>query len=103
MCVQYLITVVVVSILLPVHCYLCLFSGGTEEYGVMVDKLMKQYTSSLFIAVGFSMGGNIITKFLGTHPEIQKNFIGAVSCCQGYDVNEYVNSAVKVKKKCFES
>lgn len=63
--------------------------GGTEEYGSMVESVMKQYANSLFIAVGFSMGGNIITKFLGEHPETQKRFIGAVACCQAYDVNEY--------------
>lgn len=66
----------------------CWWTGGTEEYGVMVENLMKEHPGSLFIAVGFSMGGNIITKFIGEHPEIQKRFIGGVACCQGYDVME---------------
>jgi len=62
--------------------------GGTEEYGLMVSEMMEKYSYNKFIAVGFSMGANIVMKYLGEHEEIQSRFIGAISCCQGYDVLE---------------
>ena len=64
------------------------FAGGTEEFGVMAKEIMAMYPASLFIAVGFSMGGNVVTKFMGEHPAKQHRFLGAISCCQGYDINE---------------
>jgi abhydrolase domain-containing protein 2 len=66
-------------------------AGGTEEYSIMVEEVRKSYPDSTFIAVGFSMGGNVITKYLGERPERQLHFIGAVCCCQGYDVAELVH------------
>lgn len=52
--------------------------------------MMSMHPSSQFIAVGFSMGANIVIKYLGEHPDEQSRFIGAMSCCQGYDALEYV-------------
>jgi len=54
----------------------------------MVDEMMCKYPDDKFIAVGFSMGANIIIKYLGEHEQLQSRFVGAVSCCQGYDVVE---------------
>jgi predicted alpha/beta-fold hydrolase len=52
----------------------------------MVNSLSKKYPSTLIISVGFSLGGNLITKYLGeknvTKPA---NLIGGISICQGYD------------------
>jgi len=62
--------------------------GETEEYGLMVDEMVAKYPASKFIAVGFSMGANIVVKYLGEHEETQSRFIGAVSCCQGYNIVE---------------
>jgi len=63
-------------------------TGGTEEFAAMVEEIVHLFPSLLKIAVGFSMGGNIIMKYLGESPKNQKKFIGAVSCCQGYDILE---------------
>ena len=54
----------------------------------MVDEMVAKYPASKFIAVGFSMGANIVVKYLGEHEEAQSRFIGAVSCCQGYNIVE---------------
>ena len=47
------------------------------------------------IAVGFSMGANVVIKYLGEVPERQKLFQGAISFCQGYDIIKWV---VRVQK-----
>ena len=52
----------------------------------MADEMMCRYPDDKFIAVGFSMGGNIVVKYLGEHQQAQSRFIGAVSCSQGYHV-----------------
>jgi len=54
----------------------------------MVDEMRRKYPDSKFIAVGFSMGANIVVKYLGEHEEAQTWFIGAISCCQGYNMIE---------------
>lgn len=60
--------------------------GGTEEYSAVIDRLVTSYPTSNIIAVGFSMGANIVLKYLGEDVNNQAKVIGAVSCCQGYDV-----------------
>ena len=75
-------------------------SGGTDEYGVMVDEMMSKYPDNKFIAVGFSMGGNIVVKYLGEHEYAQSRFIGAISCCQGYDIVESVSVYFCLIKLC---
>ncbi|XP_071943473.1 monoacylglycerol lipase ABHD2-like [Antedon mediterranea] len=60
--------------------------GGTEEYAGMVDYVLKNFASSKLIAVGFSMGANIVVKYLGEKPQRQKHFECALSICQGYDI-----------------
>lgn len=62
--------------------------GGTEEYGQMIDDIMEKYNSTKIIAVGFSMGGNIVSKYLGERMEHQRKVLCGVSVCQGYDINE---------------
>lgn len=55
----------------------------------MVDNLEKQYPSSAIVAVGFSLGGNIVTKYMGEkNGKKPKNVIGGISICQGYNAVE---------------
>ncbi|KAJ6649943.1 Abhydrolase domain-containing protein 2, partial [Pseudolycoriella hygida] len=60
--------------------------GHTEDYAEMVANLEKKYPTSKIVSVGFSLGGNLISKYLGetgkNHP---KNIIGGISICQGYN------------------
>ena len=52
----------------------------------MVEYLRDKYPGKKFIGVGFSLGANILLKYLGERPERQAYFLGAQSWCQGYDV-----------------
>ncbi|XP_071788506.1 monoacylglycerol lipase ABHD2-like [Asterias amurensis] len=62
--------------------------GDTEEYSVMVDHMREKFPHSAFISVGFSMGANIIVKYLGEEPRRQNMFLCGVSVCQGYDITK---------------
>ena len=61
--------------------------GGTGDLSAMVDYLRDKYPGKKFVGVGFSLGANILLKYLGERPERQTYFLGAQSWCQGYDVN----------------
>jgi abhydrolase domain-containing protein 2 len=55
----------------------------------MVSSLVKKHPNTHVIAVGFSLGGNLITKYLGEKNVVKpSNIIGGISICQGYDANE---------------
>ncbi len=56
----------------------------------MIDRLHKLYPATSIIAVGFSMGANIVVKYIGEDVKNQTKVIGAISCCQGYDVMQLV-------------
>lgn len=62
--------------------------GGTDEFGRMVDDLLEKYPDTKILAVGFSMGANIVTKYLGENVENQNKVLCGMSVCQGYEVNE---------------
>ena len=54
----------------------------------MVDHMREKFPHSGFISVGFSMGANIIVKYLGEEPKRQNMFLCGVSVCQGYDITK---------------
>lgn len=55
----------------------------------MVQNLVVKYPTTNVVAVGFSLGGNLITKYMGDLTHIRpKNVIGGISICQGYDALE---------------
>ena len=53
----------------------------------MVTVLSKRYPATKFVCVGFSMGGNVVTKYLGEEKRT-KRIIAGISLCQGYDAKE---------------
>ena len=53
-----------------------------------MDKLLDMYPDSKLIAVGFSMGANIVTKYLGESRAHQGKFLCGISVCQGYEINK---------------
>ncbi|XP_074647163.1 monoacylglycerol lipase ABHD2-like isoform X2 [Tubulanus polymorphus] len=61
--------------------------GGTDEYKTMVEYVSEYYSGSTLIAVGCSMGANVISKYLGENPNNQKLFLCGLSICQGYDLH----------------
>ena len=60
--------------------------GGTEELAAMVTHITSVGNHQRLIGVGFSMGANILMKYLGEEPSRQELFECAVSVCQGYDI-----------------
>ena len=62
--------------------------GNTSDYDGMVQDLVKRYAGTKFICVGFSMGGNLVTKYLGEDRRRPKNIVAGISSCQGYDANQ---------------
>lgn len=50
----------------------------------MVGYIKKTYPQSQLIVVGFSLGGNIVCKFLGESHANQERVLCCVSVCQGY-------------------
>ncbi|CAG0919286.1 unnamed protein product [Notodromas monacha] len=78
--------------------------GGTTELETMVRELLVQFSSTKIICFGFSMGGNIVTRFLASScfdaekskdkiknaagdagDEPWKRVVGGISVCQAYD------------------
>ena len=59
--------------------------GHTAETDQLVQIIDKKYVEPK-IMVGFSMGGNIVAKYLTEKPERQKLFVSMVNVCQGYDI-----------------
>lgn len=50
----------------------------------MVSYIQQTFPQTWLIVVGFSLGGNIVCKFLGENPSNQDRVMCCVSVCQGY-------------------
>lgn len=59
-------------------------TGCTWEFGAMVNYIRKTYPLSQLVVVGFSLGGNIVCKYLGETQANQDKVLCCVSVCQGY-------------------
>ncbi|XP_013880514.1 monoacylglycerol lipase ABHD2 [Austrofundulus limnaeus] len=58
--------------------------GCTWEFGAMVGHIRQAFPQTLLVVVGFSLGGNIVCKFLGEKRSNQERVLCCVSVCQGY-------------------
>uniref|UniRef100_A0A8C8JA90 Monoacylglycerol lipase ABHD2 n=1 Tax=Oncorhynchus tshawytscha TaxID=74940 RepID=A0A8C8JA90_ONCTS len=58
--------------------------GCTWEFAAMVGSIKGAFPQTLLIVVGFSLGGNIVCKFLGENRINQERVLCCVSVCQGY-------------------
>uniref|UniRef100_G1Q645 Monoacylglycerol lipase ABHD2 n=1 Tax=Myotis lucifugus TaxID=59463 RepID=G1Q645_MYOLU len=56
----------------------------TWEFGAMVNYIKKTYPLTQLVVVGFSLGGNIVCKYLGETQANQDKVLCCVSVCQGY-------------------
>lgn len=63
---------------------LSLPTGCTWEFGAMVNYIKKTYPLTQLVVVGFSLGGNIVCKYLGETQANQERVLCCVSVCQGY-------------------
>jgi len=62
--------------------------GNTGDYHLMVNEIVKRFPTTKVICVGFSMGANIVTKYLGEQAKKEAHpngVIAGISVCQGYD------------------
>ncbi|XP_031844382.1 abhydrolase domain-containing protein 2 isoform X1 [Nomia melanderi] len=63
--------------------------GHTEDYHVMLQSLTEKHPSTKIVCIGFSLGGNLVTKYLGERGSHKmSNIIGGISICQGYNALE---------------
>lgn len=86
--------VVVVKRKISKHLFLTVFCfalGNTSDFHEMVTHLVSKHPNTRTVCVGFSLGGNLVTKYMG-EPEIERpsQIIGGISVCQGYCAIEYV-------------
>ncbi|MEQ2161100.1 Monoacylglycerol lipase ABHD2-A [Goodea atripinnis] len=58
--------------------------GCTWEFAAMVGYIKRTYLQTQLVVVGFSLGGNIVCKFLGENRVNQERVLCCVSVCQGY-------------------
>lgn len=61
--------------------------GNTCDYNAMIKNIIKRHKNTRILCIGFSMGGNLVTKYLGEPRVKPANVIGGISVCQGYDAN----------------
>ncbi|GLH13285.1 Abhydrolase domain-containing protein 2 [Gryllus bimaculatus] len=59
--------------------------GHTQDFHEMIQHILERHSNTRVVCVGFSLGGNIITKYLG-EPDRKPipHIIGGISICQGY-------------------
>lgn len=50
----------------------------------MVEAVRRLHPHTLLVVVGFSLGGNLVCKFLGEKPSNQNRVVCCISVCQGY-------------------
>uniref|UniRef100_A0A0K8T7E7 AB hydrolase-1 domain-containing protein n=1 Tax=Lygus hesperus TaxID=30085 RepID=A0A0K8T7E7_LYGHE len=63
--------------------------GHTDDLRAVVKHLNQRYPTSKIILLGYSLGGNLITKYLGEEGENVSKYIGGgISVCQGYNILE---------------
>ena len=55
-------------------------SGDTADFAELVDILSAREPHTPLLAVGFSLGGNVLLKYLGENPE-QRHIASAVAVC----------------------
>jgi abhydrolase domain-containing protein 2 len=61
--------------------------GNTSDFHGMMTDVTKRFPATKFVCIGFSMGGNLITKYLGEEKR-SKKIVAGISVCQGYDAKE---------------
>uniref|UniRef100_A0A7N9AMS7 Monoacylglycerol lipase ABHD2 n=1 Tax=Mastacembelus armatus TaxID=205130 RepID=A0A7N9AMS7_9TELE len=58
--------------------------GCTWEFAAMVSYIKQAFPQTLLVVVGFSLGGNIVCKFLGESCLNEDRVLCCISVCQGY-------------------
>nr|CAD7257836.1 unnamed protein product [Timema shepardi] len=59
--------------------------GHTGDYNDMLKNILENYSNTKIVCIGFSLGGNLVTKFMGENDRSRSpRIIGGISICQGY-------------------
>ncbi|XP_020790382.1 monoacylglycerol lipase ABHD2-like isoform X2 [Boleophthalmus pectinirostris] len=61
--------------------------GCTLEFAAMVQTLKSRFPQTQLVLVGFSLGGNIVCKYLGEDQVHQDRVLCGLSVCQGYSAS----------------
>ena len=61
--------------------------GCTEEIRTLVLWILSTYPGTKLIGIGYSMGANILLKYLGEAAANQYGFLCCVSIQQGYELD----------------
>lgn len=65
--------------------FFLLLIGHTSDFHEMILHLVNKHSNTRIVCVGFSLGGNLITKYMGELDVDKPNhIIGGISVCQGY-------------------
>ncbi|KAG7522393.1 hypothetical protein JOB18_021105 [Solea senegalensis] len=59
--------------------------GCTWEFAAMVSFIKRTFPQTHLVVVGFSLGGNLVCKFLGENQSNQERVLCCISVCQGYN------------------
>lgn len=63
--------------------------GHTDDYHVMLQDLVEKHSETQIVCIGFSLGGNLVTKYMGERGSNKmSHIIGGISICQGYNAIE---------------
>lgn len=54
-------------------------SGATDDLHRVIQHILKQYHYSEVVINGFSLGGNITLKYLGTHPDLPREIKAGIA------------------------
>lgn len=66
-----------------------LFTGHTDDYHTMLLSIIEKHAGTKIVCVGFSLGGNLVTKYVGERGDkTLSHIIGGISICQGYNAIE---------------
>merc|ERR1712121_391508 len=66
-------------------------------YAAMIKDVVRRFPNTNMVRVGFSMGGNLITKYLGEPRVKPSNIVAGISVCQGYDANRAMQMLLEWK------
>lgn len=68
----------------------------------MAGYIKRAYPETQLIVVGFSLGGNIVCKYLGENRVNQERVLCCVSVCQGYCALRWVSPRILTKMHWFD-
>jgi predicted alpha/beta-fold hydrolase len=63
-------------------------TGHTDDFHAMLVDILAKHPNTKITAIGFSLGGNLVLKYLGEDRVRPSRLIAGISVCQGYSAVE---------------